>query len=377
MESAGSNSSQVIRCSIQDNQLVINWRDGTQSRYHALWLRDNAPDARDTRNGQRLLESIDIPANIQAASAKLTDDGQIEIGWAEAHEHSRFSPEWLRAHAYSNHQQAEANCWRVLWDGTLYSLPRAHFSEIAQGGAALRDWLDTVQTYGFALLHGVPTESQALLKVVDLFGYVRETNYGRYFDVKSVVNPNNLAYTGLALSPHTDNPYREPVPTLQLLHCLAAVDNGGHSTVVDGFYVAETLRKQAPEQFALLATLPVQFHFQDQTTDLLAEAPLIRLDARGSLAAIRYNNRSIAPFNFAPEQMDAYYAAYLAFGRLINDPANQIAFKLAPGDLFMVDNERVLHGRTGFSSSGNRHLQGCYADRDGLSSTLRVLRRES
>ncbi len=149
----------------------------------------------------------------------------------------------------------------------------------------------------------------------------------------------------------------------------------GDSTVVDGFYVAETLHQQAPDHFKLLTTLLVQFHFQDQASDLLAEAPIICLDARGEVAAIRYNNRSIAPFHFAPEQMAAYYAAYHAFGRMINDPANQLTFKLAPGDLFMVDNERVLHGRTGFSSSGSRHLQGCYADRDGLASTLRVLSR--
>jgi hypothetical protein len=32
--------------------------------------------------------------------------------------------------------------------------------------------------------------------------------------------------------------------------------------------------------------------------------------------------------------------------------------------------------RTAFSVTGHRHLQGCYADLDGLASTLAVLRRE-
>jgi len=45
-------------------------------------------------------------------------------------------------------------------------------------------------------------------------------------------------------------------------------------------------------------------------------------------------------------------------------------------DLFIVDNQRVLHGRTGYAASGGeRHLQGCYADRDGLRSKLAVLSR--
>ena len=54
----------------------------------------------------------------------------------------------------------------------------------------------------------------------------------------------------------------------------------------------------------------------------------------------------------------------------------RIQFKLDPGDLFIVDNLRVLHGRIGYAATGGeRHLQGCYADRDGLRSTLAVLSR--
>jgi gamma-butyrobetaine dioxygenase len=39
----------------------------------------------------------------------------------------------------------------------------------------------------------------------------------------------------------------------------------------------------------------------------------------------------------------------------------------------------VLHARTAFgmtAGSPGRHLQGCYADLDGLASTLAVLKRE-
>ncbi len=43
-------------------------------------------------------------------------------------------------------------------------------------------------------------------------------------------------------------------------------------------------------------------------------------------------------------------------------------------DHLLLDNERVLHGRIGHSI-GARHLQGCYADRDGFLSTLRVLEK--
>ena len=76
------------------------------------------------------------------------------------------------------------------------------------------------------------------------FGYVRETNYGRWFEVRAEVNPNNLAYTNLGLQAHTDNPYRDPVPTLQLLACLENTVEGGDSIVVDGFRAAQRLRRK-------------------------------------------------------------------------------------------------------------------------------------
>jgi gamma-butyrobetaine dioxygenase len=42
----------------------------------------------------------------------------------------------------------------------------------------------------------------------------------------------------------------------------------------------------------------------------------------------------------------------------------------------MMDNCRLLHGRTGFNpAEGLRYLQGCYIDIDGPRSLYRVLRR--
>jgi gamma-butyrobetaine dioxygenase len=93
------------------------------------------------------------------------------------------------------------------------------------------------------------------------------------------------------------------------------------------------------------------------------------------VCAVHYNTRSAAPFRVPEGVLETYYAAYQAFGRLLEDERFRIQFKLAPGDLFIVDNLRVLHGRTGYSEAGERHLQGCYADRDGLRSKLAVLSR--
>jgi gamma-butyrobetaine dioxygenase len=237
----------------------------------------------------------------------------------------------------------------------------------------LRDWLASVDELGFAILTGCGSEPGTVTRVAELFGYVRETNYGRLFDVKTVVNPTNLAYTGLGLGAHTDNPYRDPTPTLQLLHCLASSAEGGENTLVDAFRVVQDLRV---EDYELLSSCLVTFRYADAETELETEAPVITVDVRGEIESVHYNTRSAQPFRLPEDVVAEFYEAYQRFGRMLESPDFRIQFKLAPGDLFIVDNLRVLHGRTGYAASGGeRDLQGCYADRDGLRSKLAVLSR--
>jgi len=250
--------------------------------------------------------------------------------------------------------------------------PRAP-SDARSRSFGIRHFARTCRDLGFALLRGVPTVPGTVIEVVGLFGFVRETNYGRLFDVIAVEEPKNLAFTPLTLGNHTDNPYRDPVPQLQLLHCLAAAVEGGESVVVDGFAVAERLRRAAPEDFAVLTRTPVAFRYVERgAVDLRHTAPLIECDVEGRVRTVRYNNRSVAPLDIAAEDVPAFYQAYRSLGRLLHDPSQTVGFRLGPGDLFIVDNRRVLHGRRGYAG-GRRHLQGCYADADSLMSKLRVL----
>jgi gamma-butyrobetaine dioxygenase len=78
----------------------------------------------------------------------------------------------------------------------------------------------------------------------------------------------------------------------------------------------------------------------------------------------------------SPEAAVRFYAAYRAFAEMIIKPDLMLTFRLGPGDCVVFDNTRILHGRTGFAAAGQRHLQGCHADLDGVASTVAVLRRE-
>ena len=229
--------------------------------------------------------------------------------------------------------------------------------------------------YGCALLRGVPASPGRVLEIAATFGYVRETNYGKLFDVRVEPDPDNLAFTSREIAPHTDNPYRDPVPTLQLLHCLRDARShgkqaGGDTGLVDGFAAAAALRAADPESFAVLTGTPVPFGYIDKETELTARQPLISLSPRGRITAVRYNDRSMR----GPAD-EHFCAALQTWARLLARPEFLLRLRLSPGDCLIFDNTRVLHARTAFAATGERHLQGCYADLDGLLSTLAVLRR--
>ena len=349
-------------------------------RFHAIWLRDNAPHdgTRDQANGQRLITMADLAADTKLTSADITEH-QVTLGFAPDNLTVIYDLDWLVQHAYDVPQQREAGqlpegC--EAWDAALNAhVPCGHFPDLESNASARRDWLDLVRRYGFAKLTGLPVEDGNLFKIVDLFGYVRETNYGRHFEVRTEVNPVNLAYTGLGLQAHTDNPYRDPVPSIQVLSCLDNSAKGGENMVVDGYACALRLKAENPAGFDVLSKYTARFSYAGSAgVKLQSRRPMIELDPDGTLRGVRFNSRSIAPLTDIPfEDMAAYYDTYRHLSDIIDDEGMEVTFKLEPGEAFVVDNTRVLHARKGYSGEGSRWLQGCYADKDGVLSTLAAL----
>jgi gamma-butyrobetaine dioxygenase len=348
--------------------------------YPPLWLRDNCPclECRDASSHQKLFQVLDLSEDVGVLETVERDD-EIEFTFLPDHHRSVFSREWLRSQLSTNLLEGRNEDGKQLWraiDIDLTALKTTWTKYRADNLERLRV-LRGVERLGVALIEGSPVTPDTVLDVVATFGFVRETNYGKLFDVRIEPDPNNLAFTGLAISPHTDNPYRDPVPTMQLLHCLANSVEGGESGLVDGFAATSILRNEDPPSFDVLASTSVDFAWSDARHLLRARRPLIEVDEHGRVRSVRFNNRSMQTLRLEYDQLVRFYAAHRRFAEILARPELELNFRLGPGDCVIFDNTRVMHSRTAFeeSSTGSRHLQGCYADLDGLSSTVEILER--
>jgi gamma-butyrobetaine dioxygenase len=338
---------------------------------------------RDPASGQRLISITDQAADVTVAEAVQAPDGLHVTFGPDGHQ-AVFTRSWLAGYAAAEVDRRSEDA-KQMWSARDFpgGPPVTPWQAYASSDAVRLRCLRDLLSIGYLVLSGVPAEPGTVTEVVASFGYIRETNYGRLFDVLVEPSASNLAFTSLPIGPHTDNPYRDPVPTVQLLHCLANCADGGESGLLDGFRAAAQLRAEDPAAFDLLTSTPVTFRYADARTELQATRPMIGLNSAGLIREVRYNSRAMEPVRprsgaspaEAADQMREFYIAYRAFAAILLRPSLTLRFMLRPGDCVVFDNTRILHSRTGFSAAGRRHLQGCYADIDAVESTATVLAR--
>jgi len=127
----------------------------------------------------------------------------------------------------------------------------------------------------------------------------------------------------------------------------------------------------------VLSSTLVTFSWSDADARLRADRPIIDLDPNGHIREVRFNNRSVTMPILSQAQTRVFHTAYRRLAAIIARPALQIWFRLDPGDCLIMDNTRVQHARSAFADTAQataaRHLQGCYADLDGLISTLATI----
>lgn len=353
----------------------IHLGDGQSHAFHATWLRENSPDSDNTDpiTGHRLQVAAFLPADLTV----------VDLVQRDGHVHLRFNDGHACAYPLAALQAAVEQLYpseligaRELW-GQLDPLPWHDLGELQSNPENILAFLGDVARTGLALVRGLPIEDDGLLRLTDLLGHIRWTNSGGIADVKSIAEAYDLSMTPRGLEPHVDNPYRIPQPGYTMLHCLRNDAEGGESILIDGFHVAEQLRAERPDLFEVLCNVPVVFRYADEQAILENVVPFIETWPDGRLKQTRFHGRADRTPAVAPDILERFYEARRAYAKLIWSDANQLRFKLAPGEMYFADNFRLFHGRQPFTlESGVRHMRQGYLDRDVVSSRQKTLLRD-
>jgi len=365
----------------QQRCIVITWKDGHRSVFHHIWLRDNCTCSQcgDRSGGHRYLELGSIDPDIVPDEISVDASGSLYIRWAEDAHITSYSPAWLREHSYSTGSIAGRRQQPVLWDSDLDDkIPEWDYRQVIADESIRLQMFQRINDYGFAILNEVPIEEDQIERLAEIFGFIRQTHYGRVFDLISTPQQRILAQTAHAIRPHNDELFRDPIPGLFMMHCLRASDcGGGASVLVDGFKAADNLRSRNRESFDLLCQVPIPHRrfLVDDVDDvaLAAKWPVIELNQHGDIVAVHINERTMAPLDVGENLTEPVYRALQKMLALVYAPEACVEYRLESGQAAVLDNHRVLHARTAFN--GNRHIRQCHVDRDEFFSRLRALHR--
>ena len=361
--------------------LQITWNDGEESKFNYMWLRDNCPTAHDKDSRHRMFNILEVSKEINPKKYSLNGDGKLEIEWSEGDHTSYYDPKWLRDNCYTIKNKQEYVSPYQLWDNKLekdFESICIEHDEVIDSDEGLIKWLELLHHKGIAIVKNSPTEKKSGFEILHRISHVRETFFKTPFEVINIPKPNNSAYTAHALRNHMDLPWFELPPGYQFLHCLVNDAKGGDSSAIDGFAVADYLRKNEKEVFETLISVPLKFRDKDYTQESHRSfhAPAISLTKDKDFHDIRFSVATMDALDCHPDKMHQVYKAHHRFGNLLHDDKFQIKFRLGPGDIFSFNNRRVLHGRTAFDpNSGHRHLQGYYLDRDEIIGRLEYLKQ--
>jgi gamma-butyrobetaine dioxygenase len=355
-----------------------------------LLLRDacTCPKCVDPSSTQKNYQTTQIPENIDVKSVYNTPDGKIQVTWENdiaelGTDHvSEYPSKLFRDTRYLGEvcdPQKIISDREVPWNAQIMKseLKFADFDTYMTNDDSLREVLWHLQLYGLVFLKNVPSslKDAAVENIATRIGRIRDTFYGRTWDVRSVPDAKNVAYTSRYLGLHMDLLYMANPPGYQFLHCMENTAQGGASIFSDTTWAASHLN---PASRSLLHALQIPYEYKNNGEHYFHNHPV--LYSKGSVKHVNYSPPFQAPFltspRFADEQWHLKIAALREFSAAVEDPANVVEYRLQEGECVIFNNRRVLHGRKEFDAlGGKRHYKGTYIDTDVVLSRHRVLKQ--
>jgi alpha-ketoglutarate-dependent taurine dioxygenase len=347
---------------MHDGWIRVGFEGRGHGDFHWRWLRHNCSVDLHAVTRERTVCSSELPDDLRAESAEIAGS-ELVVRWVHDGRESRYALAWLEENAYARDRvearpngDAESITIGDRGEGLGATIDRALAMLEAEGAVVVRRRAEVKEP--------PQDETETLIEAFGAAGLkVIGTHFGRIEDLRTdnTTNENTyqLGYTDAAVDLHTDQPFLEKPPRMQLLQCIRAADSGGDNYLVDARAAAALLRNEDEEAYDLLARTRVRFHRKQKGFEKILDAPIV--SGEGDAFQVRWSYFTLAPYRLPFAQMEAWYRAHDRFARLVRDPLNQLRFALSPGDFVLYDNFRMLHARTAFR--GARWLRGVYFDR--------------
>ncbi|GIZ40157.1 hypothetical protein CKM354_000350900 [Cercospora kikuchii] len=416
--------------------------DGEDVHLVPVALRDlcACPQCVDTSTKQKLFYTPDIPSTLEAKTVDQ-DSNSLKITWTndvpgyDDQHVTEIPTDFLRRILTNGKPEVDPPVIpRSLWDAATFAKDTKDFAYDAymSDDTVLLKAVKQLHSHGLLFLTDVPEDEESVVRLAERIGPLKTTFYGKTWDVRSVPDAKNVAYTAQNLGFHMDLMYMEQPPHLQLLHCIRSSSSGGASLFSDSFKAVQELAEKDYNSFDSLTNLDVQFHYDHpgdnyyhQSRTVIEQQPfrgrgktflnswaaalrkrdlqpnvtwLQELDLMDFVSSVAWSPPFQGPFRIRPdprkngdapppavsakiyaEHVRKWHQAASQFNALIHRESHIHERLMKPGECVIFDNRRVLHARRAFDVGDvgkERWLKGGYIDKDPYLSKLRILQQK-
>lgn len=358
-------------------------------RFLVRQLRDSCSctACRDVSSGQKSYATTQLPADMEITNVEITEQKGLVVtvnkdmethGGSAGHD-IHLSPEWVlnRLKRRGGFEPGPSKLLRRFqvdyWDKSEIEskVRRVDYEQFMQDSEAFWDVIQDIVRLGIVFLRNVPRDEDAVTRIATHIANIRETFYGRTFDVRAKPNAENVAYTSGYLGLHQDLMYLNPPPFVQILHCMDNSCEGGESLFSDADRVGRMLnllRKDCP-MASRLAKVRVPYGYTRNGKYYRRRRALLNLSEDNEYENVFWSPPFQAEWQL-PTFLDDWAAAARVFEEAVNDTSAVYQTRMEPGDCVLFNNIRVLHGRKAFDAAGgSRWLRGTYIASEDFAST--------
>ncbi|KAJ5217999.1 uncharacterized protein N7498_000098 [Penicillium cinerascens] len=383
------------RAHLHETQLSLA-RDTERPFYLPYYyLRDlcKCPQCVDPHSNQRSFRTHDIHTSIHPR--RVTWDGKdLEIQWNndidgyEREHTSRWPYRYLRDPINNTHDSTHPNMKRFLWNAADMEKYQhwISYEDYMHSNKKFTRAMKSLSSLGLIFVKDIPSSREMVEKIATRMGPLRNSFYGSTWDVRTVPQAKNVAYTNQHLGFHMDLLYMNEPPAYQLLHCLENSCEGGESLFADAFNVADRMKRELYRDYKVLLMKKVGYEYVHEDSIYHNTWPVFERDPiTKHLRNVNYSPpfQSAIPTSERPdgrgqtlEGFSPFKRAMTRFTQDLESKESVFQLKLNPGECAIFANRRVVHARNKFNTTnGSRWLAGAYVDEDAMLSRFAVCRK--